>query len=283
MNTDLDLDNLRQWIGREEAACDVLTPALVARFEATLGGEPGDFQGGDVAPQLIHFCLCQPAVPITLLGDDGHPTRGGFLPPVPLPRRMWAASEIEFLRDLRVGEEIERRSRVVGVAAKSGRTGSLCFVEIEHVISSAGKAAVSERQTLVYREAAHRTPVAPPFAAPAQDATAVIDTSTALLFRYSALTFNSHRIHYDLPYAIDEERYPALVVQGPLQATLLVRLAARENSGNRPCRFSFRGVAPAFSGAPLNLHADTLDNGTMALWTSQGEGVVAMQATAAWR
>src|SRR5690606_27943509 len=256
MNDQLDMPHLRQWIGREDIAEDILTPSLVEKFNATLGLPGHDVQSGDTAPRLIHFCLCQPAVPMAALGDDGHPSRGGFLPPVPLPRRMWAGSEIAFERELRVGDTIRRQSRVADVAAKTGRSGTLCFVTVDHEISAASGVAVTERQTLVYRAESGTSQVAPaPEPAPAGVTVEKVDICPVLLFRYSALTFNGHRIHYDRPYAMTEEGYPGLVVHGPLQASLLIHLAARCHGGSPPARFAFRGVSPAFDGQPLGLNA----------------------------
>lgn len=279
-----DLPYLQEWVGKEENARDVLTVALVERFQATLGGPPDNPRVGEIAPLLIHFCLCQPVTPTASLGVDGHPLRGEFLPPVSLPRRMWAGSEIEFLRDIRIGDVVERHSRVANIALKVGTSGELCFVTIDHQIRAGGRLAISERQTLVYRDAGGvDEPVAAKrSSAPDPGADDVVETSAALLFRYSALTFNTHRIHYDLPYTVQEERYPALVVHGPLQATLLAALAVRKGA-RRPDRFTFRGVAPAFVGTPLHLYATRSTEGVADLWTSQGGGEVAMRARAEWR
>lgn len=283
MNEQLNLSHLQQWIGREDVAEDVLTPALVDKFDATLGGARHAVRPGDVAPRLIHFCLCQPAVAMTALGDDGHPSRGGFLPPVPLPRRMWAGSEIGFARELRVGDTVRRRSRVVDVTAKSGRSGTLCFVTVDHVISVAGLTAITERQTLVYRaETSAQQAVPAPEPAPAGVTVEAIDMSPTLLFRYSALTFNGHRIHYDRPYAMTEEGYPGLVVHGPLQASLLIRLATRCRGGTPPASFAFRGVSPAFDGQLLGLNAGPITADAQELWSAPVGGSVAMRATARW-
>ena len=277
----IDLDYLRQWVGREDSSEDMLTPSLAARFHATLAlpGEPA--AQGEEAPPLIHFCMCQPAAPMEALGGDGHPARGGFLPPVPLPRRMWAGGKVDFHRDLRVGDRVSRRSRISDVTAKSGRSGELCFVEVDHEVSVEGELAVSEHQTIVYREGA-AAPVAMVAAAPGE-IVETIDVTPPLLFRYSALTFNAHRIHYDLPYATGVEHYPGLVVHGPLQATLLIQLATRGHGGRRPDRFTFRGVAPAFGGERLSLNAGVVRDGVLDMWTARPGGPVAMQATAQWR
>ena len=278
----LDTDHLRSWIGREQVLGDVLTPALAERFHATLG-LPGEApRAGEPAPRLIHFCLALEAAPTGLLGPDGHPPRGGFLPPVPLPRRMWAAGNLAFSGDLAVGDTVRRTSRVADVSVKAGRSGVLCFVEVEHEISVGGAARVTERQTIVYRDAPSggSAPAATPVPAPCGSASAEIEADARLLFRYSALTFNSHRIHYDLPYAQNEEGYPGLVVHGPLQATLLYHFAAQQQ-GCPPAAFAFRSVAPLFDGEPVLLHASPVPDG-LALWTAAPGGPYGMRADARW-
>ncbi len=287
MSPVLDLTRLRAWIGREEIAGDMLTPALAERFHAALDLPGVPAAEGEVAPRLIHFCLCQPAVPTAGLGNDGHPRTGGFLPPVPLPRRMWAASELRFTGDLRVGDEVRRRSRISDVTAKEGRSGTLCFVTVEHEISVGARVVIAERQSLVYR-AADVAPAAQPVAAapgPAAEAGETVevrDATPPLLFRYSALTFNAHRIHYDLPYAMQEEGYPGLVVHGPLQATLLLHLAARCRDGRPPDEFEFRAASPLFVQDPLMLHAGAVQGDRLDLWTARPQGPYAMRAVAKW-
>lgn len=277
-----DLEHLRQWIGAEESVVDWVSPGIVARLNATLG-LPGNVPSlGDPAPRLIHFCLCQPAVPNDALGEDGHPARGGFLPPVPLPRRMWAASDIRFTGDLRVGDSVTRRSRVADVVVKNGRSGALCFVTVDHVYEAGSGPAVTDRQTLVYRappDAGAVPPAGEP--APAGAHHEVVNPDPALLFRYSAVTFNSHRIHYDLDYATRVEGYPGLVVQGPLQASMLLHFAARLH-GRAPDAFTFRGLSSLTHREAMTLHAGAVENDAMALWTASPGGPIAMQAEARW-
>jgi len=249
------------WIGREQRNADWLDPSLAARWCATFDlPRPA----GEAMPQGIHFCLCTPEAPTAQLGEDGHPQRddsaASFLPPVPLPRRMWAASELEFLGPIAVGAPVERVSRVAAIAEKDGRSGPMIFVEVVHETSAGGALAVREMQTLVYREAAAaHAPLAPPpptedtFDAAGWDAHRMVHPDPRLLFRYSALTFNTHRIHYDAPYAREVERYRGLVVHGPLTASLLLQLAARELGSNALKRFAFRGLSPAIAGEPLHL------------------------------
>ena len=215
-------------------------------------------------PQGIHFALCTPKNPTAELGEDGHPLRDNgpdsFLPPFSLPRRMWASSAIEFHAPIVDGAAIERSSEIAAISEKKGASGKLAFVNVEHRIKANGTLSVVEMQTLVYREAAAADmPLSPPdtgegtFDPSAWDACRTLVPDPRLLFRYSALTFNSHRIHYDLPYARDVERYRGLVVHGPLTASLLLQLAARELGANRLTRFEFRGLSPAIAGEPLHL------------------------------
>ncbi len=279
MTRDIDIAHLKSWIGREDSATETVTPQLVARFDATLGTrtEPA---AGAVAPLLIHLCLALPAAPMEALGADGHPARGGFLPPVPLPRRMWAGGAFNFANDIRVGDEVTRRSRILDVAVKEGRSGTLCFVTVEHTIEADGKQALVERQDIVYRQA--EPGGAKPAGEPAlkADHSLLIDPTPTLLFRYSALTFNGHRIHYDAPYARAVEHYPGLVVHGPLQATLLIQFAERIK-GRRPSRFSFRSMSALFDGAPVILSASE-DMDRLRLWTASPDSPIAMSAEAAF-
>ncbi|PZQ63079.1 MAG: protein dehydratase [Sphingomonas taxi] len=282
MSDPIDSAHLAGWIGAEEVASDDLTPALAERFHATLG-LPGDPpRDGQAAARLIHFCLCQPAAPMTALGEDGHPARGGFLPPVPLPRRMWAGSDIAFDGDLRVGDAVRRVSRIADVAVKQGRSGTLCFVTVDHRIESGDAIVVRDRQTIVYRALENAVPATPPAPAPLGAAVVSLAPTAPLLFRYSALTFNGHRIHYDHPYATQVEGYPGLVVHGPLQATLLLHLASRKRAGRPPSRFSFRSLSTLFGDELMCLHAGKLTGDTMELWTARPQGPVAMQAQAHW-
>jgi 3-methylfumaryl-CoA hydratase len=249
------------WIGREERRHDRIDAGLVGRWCATLDRDPC---ADGAVPQGLHWCLCPPDAPTAQLGPDGHPLRDegpdSFLPPVPLPRRMWASSKVEFLRPLRVGEAVERISRVHSITEKQGGSGALVFVDLAHETSGDGLLAVREVQSLVYRGAAPAgaTPAPPPpgealFDPTAWDAHRVLAPAEPLLFRYSALTFNSHRIHYDLPYATREEGYRGLVVHGPLTATLMLQLAALDLGDNRLKTFEFRGVSPAICGELLHL------------------------------
>lgn len=273
------------WVGRSESREDILTPGLLARFKAMLDKPLED----DMAPQGLHWCLCLPDAPTSLLGPDGHPIRdespASFLPPIPLPRRMWASSAVEFLGHMSAGDVIRRVSTIEKITEKSGGSGSLVFVDVAHDTQADGRIVVQERQTIVYREAS-TAPAAPRPADCAQppisdwDWHRTLTPSEPLLFRYSALTFNSHRIHYDLPYAQDAEGYRGLVVHGPLMASLLLDLAARHLGPNRLTRFAFRGQSPAFAGEPLYL-VGKQDGPTINLAALGGDGRTVMSAEGA--
>ncbi|MEW6124337.1 MAG: MaoC family dehydratase N-terminal domain-containing protein [Pseudomonadota bacterium] len=280
MSEPIDIDHLRGWIGKEDVAVEGLTAEKVRQFRATFDEEPGAPEAGEVAPRLMHWCLAQPVALTKALGPDGHPARGGFLPPVPLPRRMWAGGSLDFHDEIRVGDVVERASRIESVEVKEGRTGTLCFVTVVHRISADGRACLTERQDIVYRGLDSAPARAAPEPAPAGEHVREVDASAPLLFRYSALTFNGHRIHYDHPYVTQVEGYPGLIVHGPLQATLLLRHAA-EMKGAPPARFSFRGLSPLFDNAPVMLHGTASDAGVK-LWTARPGGPFGMTAEAGW-
>ncbi|UOK73304.1 FAS1-like dehydratase domain-containing protein [Ancylobacter polymorphus] len=281
-SAEIDIDHLKQWIGHEETSSEQLTQALVQRFLATLDMPADEVALNSPAPQLIHWCLAQKAAATSELGEDGHPRKGGFLPPVPLPRRMWAGGELTFHADPRIGEVVTKHSRISDVTVKEGRTGVLCFVRVDHEISADGRPVLSETQDIVYRDATS-TPSPEGAAAPALEGAhrQEIMPTPALLFRYSALTFNGHRIHYDNPYARDVEGYPGLVVHGPLQATLLLNFAARLR-GRALKGFSFRGASPVFDTAPFHLNAEEPAGDVMKLWTARANGPPGMMAEARW-
>lgn len=282
--TELDIDHLRSWIGSTRQKTDTISPRLVESFNAIFNSSSG-IAPGDVAPLGIHWCLAPDIAPMNALGPDGHPARGGFLPPVPLPRRMWAGGHMEFTGDFRIGDDIMRRSRIEDVAQKAGRSGALVFVTVRHEYLTPRGVALSERQDIVYRDqdtgaaaASERRASTPPVERAAADHSRYIDASATLLFRYSALTFNGHRIHYDLPYATEVEHYPGLVFHGPLQATLLHRLAA-EISGAPLKSFDYRSVAPLFAGGTVSIHAAERQDG-IDLWVADGGHRPTMKATA---
>ena len=276
----LDIDALRQWVGRRETRTDLITAAPVAALAATLGRD-------DVAtavPPLYHWLYFLPVVPMAQVGPDGHPARGGFLPPVPLPRRMWASSRLVFHGPLQVGDKAARSSEITDVQLKEGTSGSLVFVKLKHsVVSDAGIAAVTEEQDIVYRDDPRPgAPEAPAKPAP-QDAAwrREVRPDPVLLFRYSALTFNGHRIHYDRPYAYDVEGYPGLVVHGPLIATLLLDQLHRHLPTAKLATFEFRAVRPLFDVAAFELCGRPAPDGrSVRLWARDAGGALCMDASA---
>lgn len=280
--TKLDIEHLRTWIGREESASELVTAALVQRFRATFDEESGSPPEGEVVPRMLHWCLAQPAVPGRALAPDGHPARGGFLPPVPLPRRMWAGGTLAFGGDIRVGDRVRRVSRVESLDVKERRTGALCFVKVRHRVDVDGTEVVDETHDIVYRDHDTGAPVAKVMEpAPEGAHRRPVDPTPILLFRYSALTFNGHRIHYDHPYATRTEGYPGLIVHGPLQATQLYRFAT-EVRGVPPSRLTYRGLSPLFDDKPYALHAQEGEGSALTVWTASPGGPVAMRAEASW-
>lgn len=258
-----------EWIGRSSQTTDILEPARSNALNIALGGT-GGLKAGDAMPLLHHWLYFWDVKPPSGLGADGHPAKGGFLPLVPLPRRMWAGGRLTFHKPLVLGAAVTRTSTIIAVTEKKGRSGHLVFVTVRHELDAGDGIAVSEEQDLVYREPAAGMLQAPvPTPAPSVPWVEHVDPDTVLLFRYSALTMNGHRIHYDRPYAMDEEAYPALVVHGPLQATLLIDLAAR-HLDTPITGFEFRGQQPAFDGAPLHVCGSPTENGAE-VWTQQGE------------
>jgi 3-methylfumaryl-CoA hydratase len=284
MTDTIDLDHLRQWIGRSSQASDIVTAQLVKGLRATLFQEVGEPKAGDAAPWTVHWCLAQPVFPMSALSQDGHPTRGGFLPPVPLPRRMWAGGELEFFDCLRVGDEVTRTSRIADVTVKTGSTGALCFVSVDHLVTTPRGTAIRERQDIVYRDLSGpqaAAPAKPPTPAPAAQHRESHMADPVLLFRYSALTFNGHRIHYDRDYVTKVEGYPGLIFHGPLQAAFIVELAAKLHGGAAPKKFSYRGLQPLFEGSEFSINANKTDGG-MELWTANSAGQPTMKGTATW-
>ncbi len=278
-----DIDHLRQWIGRSSEATDVVTAQLVKGLRATLFMEIGAPKPGDAAPFTAHWCLAQPVFPMSELGPDGHPARGGVLPPVPLPRRMWAGGELEFFESLRVGDEMTRTSRIADVTMKTGSTGALCFVSVDHLITTPRGTALRERQDIVYRDMSATQPPAPakpPAPPPAAQHRESHMADAVLLFRYSALTFNGHRIHYDRDYVTKVEGYPGLIFHGPMQAAFMVEFAAKLH-GAAPKKFTYRGVQPLFEGSEFSVNANNTSTG-MELWTANSAGQPTMKGTAVW-
>lgn len=266
----------RGYIDRAETTTQYLDTVSLKRFLAVLG-ERGDADPG-VVPEMAHWAYFLPMTANEDIGPDGHVRRGRFMPPVPLPRRMFASGATRFLRPLLVDREAACRTRIADVVHKAGRTGNLVFVELERVLSQAGETCVVENQTIVYREAGGSLPPVER-SDPAALEGPVWTPGPVHLFRFSAVTFNAHRIHYDEPYAKNEEGYPGLVVHGPLTASMLCRLAARTAGGRRMREFSFRAAAPLFAGQPVRLRAGSEGDTVNAVALRQ-DGQVAVTASA---
>jgi len=273
---------ISDWIGRTESRADVITAWPIAALNATLDYEAAEPAAGDAVPPGWHWLYFLEAKRAGELGHDGHPRRGGFLPPVALPRRMWAGGRIEFRQPLRIGDRVRRDSTLMSVEHKQGRSGDLVFVTVRHEVSANGTVALSEEHDIVYREAAK--PGDQPVAgkpAPARAAwQRALTADPVLLFRYSALIFNGHRIHYDLDYARQEEHYPGLIVHGPLQTTLLLDLC-RHHASRPVRRLEYRALHPLFHTERFTVNGNPAADGSSAeLWTANAAGFIAMAGTA---
>jgi 3-methylfumaryl-CoA hydratase len=281
--------NLQEWTGRNETAEDSVTATPYAALAATLdwpaGPEPQRPAPGTPLPSLWHWLYFLPITPQSGIGPDGHAKRGGFLPPVPLPRRMWASSDFKFSQPLLIGDRLQRTSTIADVTEKSGRSGSLIFVKVRHEIRRNGETAVAltEHHNIVYRAAAQAGDTAPP-PQPAPPSSAwerTIVPDDVLLFRYSALTFNGHRIHYDRKYVTEVEGYPGLIVHGPLIATLLMDLLRRNLPAAAVLKFEFKALRPTFDLNPFSVHGQPAPDGkTVHLWARDHEGWLTMDAIA---
>lgn len=278
----LDVAYLQGWIGRVEDTQDVAAAAPLRGLLATLDKDALPLAQGDPVPPAWHWLYFLPAARQSEIGPDGHPRRGGFLPPVPLPRRMWAGSRLEFLAPLRVGQALRRTSRIIDVQVKQGRTGALAFVKVRHEIRGDGELCVVDEQDIVYRDMPAPGGAAPAHVAAPDDADWVcrITPDPVLLFRYSALTFNGHRIHYDRPYVTEVEGYPGLVVHGPLIATLLLDLLQRERPDAVVRRYAFRAVKPLCDITPFEVCGRMTGDNSVALWSRDAQGHLTMEASA---
>ncbi len=270
------------WIGRSERVADQADPkpgrALAATFDSPAGAQPGD-----LLPYLWHWIYFLPMAPMSQMGPDGHPRRGGFLPPLPLERRMWAGGRLVFHGELRVGDALEKRSEILKVSLKEGKNGKVAFVTVKHEVSPPRGLAVEEEQDIAYVEMPKEFVPPKPIPLPENlDWQEPCPIDPVKLFRFSAVTFNAHRIHYDFRYATQVEKYPGLVIHGPLQAMLLMRAANLRNPGRRVARFSFRAVRPVFDCDALFLSSRLKDGGGLDLYTSNGGGHICMQADLSW-
>lgn len=279
---DVPPERWREWIGRTERVEDALALAPALAAAATLDDEEPPLASGDALPPLWHWFYFLPRAAQRTLGADGHPPRGGFLPPVPHPRRMFAGARVRFVRPLRLGRPAVREGTVVDVVSKAGRSGALAFVTVRHIVTQDGATCLEEEQDVVYREPGPPVPApvpAPWAPLPEGGWSRVVEPDPRLLFRFSALTFNAHRIHYDRAYAEREEGYPGLVVHGPLTAMLLLDLA-RRRTGRPIGAFAFRVQAPLFDLAPFRLVARPEGADAVALEAQGPDGHVAVAARA---
>jgi len=273
-------EKLDDWLNKEAVIEDDITAFPLTAMAATLDRE----ESGDTVPPLWHWLYFLPIAPLSEVGPDGHPKRGDFLPPVPLPRRMWAGGRLTFHSPLKVGEHAKRTSTIANIEDKTGRSGRLVFVTVQHAIEVDGELKLEEEHDIVYRDAPQEG-ARPPQAALAPEGetwSRTIDADAVMLFRYSALTFNGHRIHYDYPYVTEVEGYPGLIVHGPLIATLLVDLVRREQPEAVVQSFAFKALRPTFAGQPFTVCGKPAADGrTVDLWAKDHEGYLTMRATAA--
>lgn len=275
------LERYRAWIGRKQTARDRVIASPVARLAATLDrDDPWPGLGAPVPPGW-HWLFFLEAVPLHAIGPDGHAARGEFLPPVPLPRRMYAGGRMRFLQPIRIGDTIERTAEIADVALKRGRTGPLAFCTVRHTVAAGAGVSVLEDQNLVYRDAAKPGDVITPPEPPPEGAEfgRTIEPNPVMLFRFSALTFNGHRIHYDRPYATATEGYPGLIVHGPLLAILLLDLIRRERPEARVTEYNFRSFRPVFDIGPFRIAGKSMGDGLL-LWSEDNTGALAMRAEA---
>ncbi len=282
------MNDLTSWIGRSETLHDHIGATPVMALAATLDHPAANVMAGTPLPPLWHWLYFLPMHRQSEIGADGHAKRGGFLPPVPLPRRMWAGSQFEFRAPVRVGDNVARTSTIADVTTKEGRTGQLVFVRVRHELRCDRDTdpALVEYHDIVYREARRADDVAPPPqpAPGGADWQREIVPDDVLLFRYSALTFNGHRIHYDRRYVTEVEGYPGLIVHGPLIATLLMDLLRRQAPDAEVASFRFKAVRPTFDLHPFAVNgALQVDGKTVRLWAEDHEGWLTMDATATLR
>ena len=268
----------REWVGRERVEEDELALAPARGMAGLLDRDPERLHRGSRLPSCWHWLYFWPVMPQSQLAPDGHARRGGFLPPVPLPRRMWVGGRLRFLQPLFLGDPVQRQSTIQSISEKQGRSGRLAFVTVRHLITGPRGPATEEEQDLVYRDPARvgeTRPVGDPLPTDLQW-TEALTPDPVLLFRFSALTFNGHRIHYDHPYVTGVEGYPGLVVHGPLTALLLLD-AAERHRGSEAVRYTYRAVAPLFSGEAITIGGRaTADPEKTEVWAAGPGGRTAM-------
>jgi 3-methylfumaryl-CoA hydratase len=280
-NEELDINHLNKWLGNTEIVTDYLTPVVEQRYRATLNIDPGNPVEGESATSGIHWMLAWNLKKNDELGVDSHPARGDFLPPVPLPRRMWAGSQIKVHNPLRVGDKVVKKSKVADIKLKTGRTGQLCFVTAEYEFLVEDEVRLHELHNIVYRDVSKAgggsgvSDIIPDDA----DFTETIFMHPTILFRYSAIGFVGHRIHYDYPYTKNEENYPDLIVHGPLQATFLLR-AAEKLKGKSVSSFNHKVMAPVFANSEYIIGAKKNPDGSVSCWGAVKGSGMTMQAEA---
>ena len=280
------LDNLRDWVGKTQVVEDFAAPWPARALIATLDEPDPEPRMGDPLPPLWHWLYFLEAAPASKIGPDGHGERGEFLPPIALPRRMWAGSRFVFEGEpLRIGDTARRASEIMSIEPKTGSTGAMVFVTVKHTLSGAKGTALVEEHDIVYREAAKPGETArEPKPAPTDAAVSkTVVPDPVLLFRFSALTFNGHRIHYDQPYVTGTEGYPGLIVHGPLLGLLQIELARRSNPGKTPASFEFRALSPLFAGVPFIVSARREADGAVTTWIANAKGGLAQQGKATFR
>ena len=281
MSTKVDIDHLRKWIGKIDNVTDYVTPIVEQRYRATLNMDIGNPKHGEPVTSGLHWMLGWNLVKNDELGVDSHPALGEFLPPVPLPRRMWAGSEIKVLKPIRVGDKVVKQSTVADIQVKEGRTGLLCFVTAEYNFLVNDEVTINEKHNIVYRDISKSgggsgySKEIPERA----DLSEKIFMHPTILFRYSAIGFVGHRIHYDHPYTVNEENYPGLIVHGPLQATYLLR-AAEKLMGKQVKSFTHKVMAPVFVNSEYMVGVDKMDDGSVSCWGATKEFGVTMRAEA---
>jgi hydroxyacyl-ACP dehydratase HTD2-like protein with hotdog domain len=272
----------QDYVGKTETATDTVWPPLIHGLAATLDIPKDEIAPGGQLPPLGHWMLFQEWTPAHGLGEDGHPKRGGFMPPVhDLPRRMWAGGRVRFLASLNAGDQVTRTQTILKIDEKSGASGRLVFVTVRQQVNGPRGPAIDEEQDIVYRSAEGAAvkaaePAPPP---PADAVSRVVDPNTVLLFRYSCLIGNAHRIHYDHEFTMQREGYPGIVVHGPLQATWLADMVRRHTPGARIASFAYRGRRPAFHQNKLTLLA-WRQGDLLHLESRDHQGAVCMSADA---
>lgn len=274
----IDLAHLREWVGKAHSDRDVLSSRHARLMAATIGVPQSEIVQGSTLPPLWHWLYFLSGEPSAALGRDGHPARGGFLPPVTLPNRMWAGGQLEFHASVPLDVAVEKRSTVVSVDHKVGRSGELVFVKVEHQLLHDNTKILTEYHDIVYKGASGTGSASASGDMPVAQHSRRVKPDSTMLFRYSALTFNGHRIHYDADYCRDVEGYPNLVIHGPLNATLLAGFA-QEVSGRPLKQFRYRGLKPAILGNELSINA-AQDGNQLVLWVALADGSLSMRAEA---